>query len=43
MKELKHQPLKIGGNAVFECRVIGNPNPDVQWLKNNEPIQNGYR
>ena len=43
VKELKHQALKVGGQAVFECRVTGNPSPQLSWSKNGTPIQSGYR
>uniref|UniRef100_A0A914RXC9 Ig-like domain-containing protein n=1 Tax=Parascaris equorum TaxID=6256 RepID=A0A914RXC9_PAREQ len=42
LKELKHQPLKPGAQVVLEARVVGNPPPQVEWLKNGSPLKN-YR
>ncbi|VDM47822.1 unnamed protein product [Toxocara canis] len=42
LKELKHQPLKPGSQVVLEARVVGNPPPQVEWLKNGSPLKN-YR
>ncbi|PAV62890.1 hypothetical protein WR25_23783 isoform D [Diploscapter pachys] len=42
MKELRHQPLKPGGQLVFEARVAGIPPPTIEWFKNGKTLQN-YR
>lgn len=42
MKELRHQPLKPGGQLVFEARVAGIPPPTIEWFKNGKALQN-YR
>ena len=43
LKPLQHQPLKIGGSVVLECRVLANPACDVAWYKNGQPLQQGFR
>ena len=43
LKDLKHQLLKPGANATLECRVIGNPVPDIQWFKDGQPVAGGFR
>lgn len=42
LKQLNHQPLKPGAQVVLEARVVGNPTPQVEWLKNKSPLKN-YR
>lgn len=42
LKEIKNQPLKPGTQVVLEARVVGNPTPQVEWLKNGSPLRN-YR
>nr|CAD2187170.1 unnamed protein product [Meloidogyne enterolobii] len=42
IKELKHQPLRLGSASVFEARVVGVPLLQIEWLKNGEPLNN-YR
>ncbi|XP_035212215.1 LOW QUALITY PROTEIN: titin-like, partial [Stegodyphus dumicola] len=32
-----------GGDAHFECRVIGNPQPEVVWSRRGMPIKNDNR
>lgn len=41
-KELKHQPLRPGELTVFEARVVGVPQPDIEWLKDGKALEN-YR
>ncbi|OUC40201.1 immunoglobulin I-set domain protein [Trichinella nativa] len=40
VKELKHQMLKIGSSARFECRITAFPAAEITWLKNGKPITN---
>lgn len=42
LKELKHQPLRLGTSTVLEVRVVGVPTPQIEWLKNRKKINN-YR
>uniref|UniRef100_A0A915PYM6 Ig-like domain-containing protein n=1 Tax=Setaria digitata TaxID=48799 RepID=A0A915PYM6_9BILA len=42
LKELKNSPLKPGSKIILEARVVGLPEPHVQWLKNGSTINN-YR
>lgn len=42
LKELKHQPLRLGSAAVMEARVVGVPVPTIEWLKNGQELNN-YR
>lgn len=42
VKELRNQPFKPGGVAVLEARVVGDPTPSVEWLKDGEQLNN-YR
>ncbi|KAL7076297.1 hypothetical protein ACQ4LE_004720, partial [Meloidogyne hapla] len=42
IKELKHQPLRLGTASVFEARVVGVPMLTIEWLKDGEPLDN-YR
>uniref|UniRef100_A0A0N5C356 Ig-like domain-containing protein n=1 Tax=Strongyloides papillosus TaxID=174720 RepID=A0A0N5C356_STREA len=42
LKEPQHQPLKPGGLAVIEARVVGNPQPQIYWFKDDKPLNN-YR
>uniref|UniRef100_A0A914H0K8 Ig-like domain-containing protein n=1 Tax=Globodera rostochiensis TaxID=31243 RepID=A0A914H0K8_GLORO len=42
LKELKHQPMKPSAAAVLEARVVGVPVPQVEWLKDGQPLNN-YR
>ncbi|XP_013419361.1 titin-like [Lingula anatina] len=32
-----------GEKAKFECRVMGDPEPDVQWFKDGQPLQPGRK
>ncbi|XP_075253991.1 uncharacterized protein LOC142345665 isoform X8 [Convolutriloba macropyga] len=43
IRKLTPQRLVEGGHAMFQCVVSGFPYPDIQWLKNNQIIQSGYR
>ncbi|XP_063712658.1 titin-like isoform X5 [Symsagittifera roscoffensis] len=43
VRKLTPQRLVEGGHAMFLCVVSGYPFPDIQWLKNGQPIQSGYR
>uniref|UniRef100_A0A913I9R6 Ig-like domain-containing protein n=1 Tax=Strongyloides stercoralis TaxID=6248 RepID=A0A913I9R6_STRER len=42
LKEPQHQPLKIGNSAVIEARIVGNPQPQIYWYKDDKPLNN-YR
>ncbi|VDM61358.1 unnamed protein product [Angiostrongylus costaricensis] len=42
LKELRHQPLRLGDIMVMEARVAGVPHPQVEWMKNGKPLQS-YR
>ncbi|MCP9264543.1 hypothetical protein DINM_022655 [Dirofilaria immitis] len=33
LKELKNSPLKLGSQIILEARVVGHPEPQVEWLK----------
>uniref|UniRef100_A0A915HYK4 Ig-like domain-containing protein n=1 Tax=Romanomermis culicivorax TaxID=13658 RepID=A0A915HYK4_ROMCU len=44
VKELQNEPLKLGIDAMLECRVVGNPTPDVEWYKDdNIKLSTGNR
>lgn len=32
-----------GKTARLECRVIGDPHPDIRWYRENEPLLEGGR
>ncbi|KAF7659809.1 hypothetical protein LDENG_00292570 [Lucifuga dentata] len=38
-----HQPsdvvVKVGYPATLSCRVDGNPQPSIEWLRNGQPVQ----
>ena len=40
-KELENCFVVEGGTAQFKCRVKGNPEPEIQWYKDNEKIVSG--
>ncbi|VDN08320.1 unnamed protein product [Thelazia callipaeda] len=42
LKELRNLPLKLGTQIILEARVVGSPEPHVEWLKNKLPLKN-YR
>ncbi|VDK72601.1 unnamed protein product [Litomosoides sigmodontis] len=42
LKDLKNSPLKPGSQIILEARVVGYPEPQVEWLKNGSSINN-YR
>ncbi|KAI1723793.1 immunoglobulin i-set domain-containing protein [Ditylenchus destructor] len=42
LKELKHQPHRSGAICVLEARVVGQPVPQIEWLKNGQNLDN-YR
>ncbi|KAM3716725.1 Kettin [Dirofilaria immitis] len=42
LKELKNSPLKLGSQIILEARVVGHPEPQVEWLKNGLSLNN-YR
>lgn len=42
LKDLKNSPLKPGSQIILEARVVGNPEPQVEWLKNGSSLNN-YR
>ncbi|EFO24047.1 hypothetical protein LOAG_04436 [Loa loa] len=42
LKDLKNSPLKPGSQIILEARVVGHPEPEVEWLKNGSLINN-YR
>ncbi|VDN42465.1 unnamed protein product [Gongylonema pulchrum] len=42
LKELRNSPLKPGSQIILEARVVGNPAPQVEWLRNKSPLKN-YR
>lgn len=37
--EITEYETKIQGTAILEAKVIGDPLPDITWLKNNEEIK----
>ncbi|VDK82002.1 unnamed protein product, partial [Onchocerca ochengi] len=42
LKDLKNSPLKPGSQIILEARVVGHPEPQVEWLKNGS-LLNNYR
>ncbi|KAL3986033.1 Immunoglobulin I-set domain family protein [Acanthocheilonema viteae] len=42
LKDLKNSPLKPGSQIILEARVVGCPEPQVEWLKNGSLLDN-YR
>lgn len=42
LKDLKNLPLKPGSQIILEARVVGYPEPQVEWLKNGSSLNN-YR
>nr|XP_033798331.1 brother of CDO [Geotrypetes seraphini]XP_033798332.1 brother of CDO [Geotrypetes seraphini]XP_033798333.1 brother of CDO [Geotrypetes seraphini]XP_033798334.1 brother of CDO [Geotrypetes seraphini] len=41
--ELSQQVITWGQSAKFICRVRGNPQPSVAWLRNSVPLVSGLR
>ncbi|XP_030059760.1 brother of CDO [Microcaecilia unicolor] len=41
--ELSQQVITWGQSAKFTCRVRGNPQPSVAWLRNSLPLVSGLR
>ncbi|KAI1719901.1 immunoglobulin i-set domain-containing protein [Ditylenchus destructor] len=42
LKDLKHQPHRSGAACVLEARVVGQPVPQIEWLKDGQNLDN-YR
>ena len=40
LKDVDAMPGKV---ARLECRVIGEPQPDIRWYRENEPLLEGGR
>ena len=40
LKDVDAMPGKV---ARMECRVIGDPQPDIRWYRENEPLLEGGR
>lgn len=36
----KSQNVNEGQDVLFTCEVSGDPSPEVEWLKNNQPVSN---
>lgn len=41
--EVTEYETKIQGTAILEAKVIGDPLPDILWLKNNEEVKENER
>ncbi|XP_071959435.1 uncharacterized protein [Antedon mediterranea] len=35
---MKNESISIGGQAIFMCRIVGNPQPEYIWFKDGEPV-----
>lgn len=42
-QKLQDVDVLPGKVACMECRVIGDPHPDVRWYRENEPLLEGGR
>ena len=42
-QKLQDVDVLPGKGARMECRVIGDPHPDVRWYRENEPLLEGGR
>lgn len=42
-QKLKDVDAVPGKTARLECRVIGDPRPDIRWYRENEPLLEGGR
>lgn len=42
-QKLQDVDVLTGKVARMECRVIGDPHPDVRWYRENEPLLEGGR
>lgn len=42
-QKLKDVDAVPGKAARMECRVIGDPQPDIRWYRENEPLLEGGR
>ena len=42
-QKLKDVDALPGKEARMECRVIGDPHPDIRWYRENEPLLEGGR
>ncbi|XP_059475060.1 titin-like isoform X2 [Neocloeon triangulifer] len=38
IESLNSAVVTEGKNFLFQCRVTGEPDPDIEWLKNGEPL-----
>ncbi|XP_033117225.1 uncharacterized protein LOC117117126 [Anneissia japonica] len=35
---MKNESISLGAQAVFMCRIVGNPPPEYIWFKDGEPV-----
>ncbi|XP_060079441.1 twitchin-like isoform X1 [Ylistrum balloti] len=43
LKKMEDVTMPSGQSAKFECRIMGIPEPTVQWFKNGVPISQGKK
>lgn len=43
IKPIFTQRAKEGAEACFECKVVGNPTPEIRWLKDGIDLRNTNR
>ena len=43
IQKLQDTDAESGKQGRLECRVVGDPRPDIRWYRENEPLLEGGR